>query len=572
MMQLHLNASKRPRPGGVTVNRQKLLVAFSMLAMFFFAILPSVAHAQNANANTNSTLNDQQLRQYQSEFLDPQVEDAVDPQLSSLLRKPQPVPKDKVHNHGATTTDQTVAIAAAVNATADPSVGGSWAYLTSFPSDFNNVHSICSPTGKCLLAAGSGRSGANFKAGTFRSYIYNPLTQTMKLIFTPTDVFCSGHVLLPDGRALVTGGTGGLNPYKGTKTQYAFDFVSETYQRLPDMSVGRWYPSDVTMDNGKTLITSGFDTTGKKTPVVETFDYRTNLTTVLPNQKSLPNYPRTFQTSVPGQIFFAGPAGAGFWTPTTGAFKAVAKPAGAGPNAYASCFFGDVRDQNLMIMGGGWPAVANTSVIQLNAATPAYKPGPTMAAAKGYVSCVNLPDGTLFEANGGSDNLVSAASSETSLLTSLSGQWQPMAPLPAGEHRLYHSSLWVIDDGRVISMTSNPDGGGSRSTSTLVYSPPYLSKGTRPAITSAPTEVSYGGTIPVAATAATGRTITRITVTTAPSATHSTDLNQRYLSLPYTNGSVTLPTQATIMPPGWYRIWAVDDQGVPSVAKWIHIQ
>ena len=99
--------------------------------------------------------------------------------------------------------------------------------------------------------------------------------------------------------------------------------------------------------------------------------------------------------------------------------------------------FGDVRRQNLMIMGGGWPATASSNVIDLDSVTPVYRAGPPLSSAKGYVSCVNLPDGTLFEANGGYDNRAVAASATTGLLTSLSGPWQPMSPLPAGEHRLY---------------------------------------------------------------------------------------------------------------------------------------
>jgi hypothetical protein len=35
---------------------------------------------------------------------------------------------------------------------------------------------------------------------------------------------------------------------------------------------------------------------------------------------------------------------------------------------------------------------------------------------------------------------------------------------------------------------------------------------------------------------------------------------------------MTFPTEPTIMPPGWYRIWAVDNNNVPSVAAWVHIQ
>jgi hypothetical protein len=119
-------------------------------------------------------------------------------------------------------------------------------------------------------------------------------------------------------------------------------------------------------------------------------------------------------------------------------------------------------------------------------------------------------------------------------------------------------------------MTSNPTD-APFSTSLLVYSPPYLNRGERPVITSSPTEVVYGGQYAIGTSAAAGSTVARITVTTGPAATHDTDLNQRYLSLPLLNGSITLPSSPTILPPGWYRIWAIDSSGRPSVAKWIHL-
>jgi hypothetical protein len=451
-------------------------------------------------------------------------------------------------------------------AVADPARTGSWAAEAPFTTvGHNMVHVVCSPTGKCLFVVG--------KQNKFSSYVYDTATRAMRLVPTPVDLFCAGHVLLPDGRALVVGGTLATKPWKGTTTVYAFNFVTETYDTLPEMAVGRWYPSVVTLSDGRQLISSGFDVTGAVTDVVEVFDPKTNTISRLTPTRRLPLYPRTFQTSRPGEIFHAGPVGAGFWNPATGAFRAVARPAGSRVDAFGSCFFGDVRDQKLMIMGGGWPATATTHVIDLDSTSPAYRDGPAMTAAKAYVSCVNLPDGTMFEANGGWDNRVAAASRTTALLTSLAGPWQAMSPLPDGEQRLYHSVLFLQDDGRVVSITSTPTGGvANQSRSHLVWSPPYLSRGTRPSITSYPTEVTYGGIYAIGATAGAGRTVTRITVTTAPSATHSTDLNQRYLSLPLRNGSITFPTRPTLMPPGWYRIWAVDNADVPSVAKWVHIE
>jgi hypothetical protein len=507
----------------------------------------------------------QQIIAQQNLELDSQAND-VDPVTGQDRFTPLPPLAHHGHDRtGTATASDLMTAEMAAAAVADPAQVGSWAAEAPFTGDQNMVHVVCSPTGKCLFVVGKGAK--------FSSYVYNPVTKTKVLVKTPDDLFCAGHVLLPDGRALVTGGTLGSSPWKGTKTQYAFNFVTESYEKLPDMSVGRWYPSVVTMSDGRQLITSGYDVTGAKTSVVEVFDPATNLTSRLTPTRNLPLYPRTFQTSKPQEIFYAGPTGPGFWNPFTGAFKAVSKPVGAKGTGFGSCFFGDVRDQNLMIMGGGWPATASTNVIDLDSTAPAYRPGPPMTAAKGYVSCVNLPDGTVFEANGGADNTVAAASQTTALLTSLSGPWQAMSPLPAGEHRLYHSLLFLQDDGRVVSVTSNPTGGVTKQSRThLVYSPPYLSKGTRPTITSNPAEVTYGGTYAVGTTAGAGRTVTRITVTTAPSATHSTDLNQRYLSLPVVNGSITFPSQPTIMPPRWYRIWAVDDINVPSVAKWVHLQ
>ena len=538
------------------MNRKTAVTATLLVWLATVVLIPGASAAPS---------NDAQVIARQNSELDSQAND-VDPVTGQSRFTPLPAPMHHGHDRtGAPTSSDLMTTEMAAAAVTGPTQVGSWASGTPFTGDQNMVHVVCSPTGKCLFVVGKGKK--------FSSYVYYPATGTKVLVKTPDDLFCAGHVLLPDGRALVIGGTLGTSPWRGSKTVYAFNFVTETYDKLADMAVGRWYPSVVTMSDGRQLITSGYDVTGAITSVVEVFDPKTNVTTRLTPTRKFPLYPRTFQTSVPGEIFYAGPTGPGFWNPATGAFRSVGNAVGNKGTGFGSCFFGDVRDQNLMVMGGGWPATATTNVIDLDSTAPAYKPGPPLSAAKGYVSCVNLPDVTMFQANGGSDNKIAAASQTTGLLTSLAGPWQAMSPLPTGEHRLYHSLLFLQDDGRVVSVTSNPNGGvTAQSKSFLVYSPPYLSKGTRPTITSTPTEVRYGGTYAVGTSAATGRAVTRITVTTAPSATHSTDLNQRYLSLPLTGGGITFPTQPTIMPPGWYRIWAVDNANVPSVAKWVHIQ
>ena len=71
-----------------------------------------------------------------------------------------------------------------------------------------------------------------------------------------------------------------------------------------------------------------------------------------------------------------------------------------------------------------------------------------------------------------------------------------MNPLPAGEHRLYHSMAFLADDGSVISLSSNPKG-QARSDTVLRFEPPYLFKGPRPTLSGVPGKITYGQTYPI---------------------------------------------------------------------------
>src|SRR5262249_57578225 len=72
---------------------------------------------------------------------------------------------------------------------------------------------------------------------------------------------------------------------------------------------------------------------------------------------------------------------------------------------------------------------------------------------------------------------------------------QDLASVP--EPRLYHSTSLVLPDGRVVV------GGGGSLPGTIdhrnleYFSPPYLFKGPRPTISSAPDQVDYGQTLTI---------------------------------------------------------------------------
>jgi hypothetical protein len=85
---------------------------------------------------------------------------------------------------------------------------GLWTELN-IPANYrvNGIHSTLLYNGDVLIMAGSGNNQSYFNAGTFKTLLLNPVTMQMKMIPTPWDLFCAGHIELPDGNILIAGGT-----------------------------------------------------------------------------------------------------------------------------------------------------------------------------------------------------------------------------------------------------------------------------------------------------------------------------------------------------------------------------
>ena len=138
--------------------------------------------------------------------------------------------------------------------------------------------------------------------------------------------------------------------------------------------------------------------------------------------------------------------------------------------------------------------------------------------------------------------------------------------------RLYHSSAILLPHGRVATFGGNPK--NSFEMRIEIYTPEYLRKDTpRPRITSGPTEMSYGGNFSLATTQA--APLTSAVLVRPAAVTHSSDSNQRLVDLGLSSTAsgddVTVPGNPNLTPPGWYMLFVNDANGVPSVAKWVHV-
>jgi hypothetical protein len=468
--------------------------------------------------------------------------------------------------------------------------GGRWTKLPSLPPGSNAYHMIMGPKGKILLLAGSGNSSQVFEAGTFKAFVWEPNSGRLdQLKNLPDDMFCAGHMLMSNGDAIAAGGTDGYKtdtkPWKGLKALYTFDFDDEKFIKQKNMYDGRWYPSVVNTRGGYALIVGGFDAGGKNSATSEVYVPWDGTYDPRPGNREFPLYPHIFLTA-DAKYFFTGEGWTkpaedaegsqgyfhpGFWEPFKGnKFKKVndlTKPTQRGFGT--ACWLGSIRRQKIMVMGGGWPATSTTNVIDLDSSSsPKYKKGPSLRAAKAYVSCVNLPDGSVLELGGGSANKIANASQTVSLLKSATAtSWTAMNPLPAGEHRLYHSMAYLADDGSVISLSSNPKG-QARSDTVLRFEPPYMFKADRPTLSEVPDEITYGQTYSINASS----NVTRVVMMSAPSPTHGFDANQRQIPLQYADGKITINATSSLAPRGYYRLFAINADGAISTAKWTKLK
>jgi hypothetical protein len=136
----------------------------------------------------------------------------------------------------------------------------------------------------------------------------------------------------------------------------------------------------------------------------------------------------------------------------------------------------------------------------------------------------------------------------------------------------------------VVAAGGNPEGGRSvrfeppdpeEEMRLEIFSPPYLFRGARPVIDEVAVEWHRGDVIAVVCPQA-GR-IRWVSLIRNGVTTHSFDGGQRLVDLEIRSQGagkiqVVATAKATIAPPGWYMLFVVDTDGVPSVAKWIKLR
>jgi Domain of unknown function (DUF1929)/Glyoxal oxidase N-terminus len=434
------------------------------------------------------------------------------------------------------------------------------------------IHAALLRTGEVLLYEYDQNDGVGSKATLFDPVMRS--TTRVNIPF-PRNVVCSGLSILPGGRVLATGGEPysavGVDAFRGIPDSTIFNPSTKTWSNTGRMAFARWYPSNVQLPDGRTLVLGGRNAAGTGTIVqLEIFDPATGVWTRLPRaaDKQTGLYPRT--ALLPnGKVLMVRQSGvASSFDPMTNVWKHVdVLNEGSRLNGSVVLLPGLHK---FMYAGGenkSGVATDTAEVIDMRSATPHWTYTGSMSFPRINPNLVLLADGTVLAVGGGTTMGPSGAVKEAELYDPVSGSWTTMARQTAT--RTYHSTALLLPDGRVLS--AGATSGLPEQTTVDIYSPPYLFRGSRPTISSAPTVVRYSQVFNIATVNASE--ISSIALIRSGAVTHSVNFDQRYVDLDFTIGrgvvTATAPASANQAPPGHYMLVIVDSQGVPSVARFM---
>ena len=458
--------------------------------------------------------------------------------------------------------------------TATIAAQGAWAAPITWP--VIAIHAALLPNGHVLTWGRSDREPSIWTppATTGASGSFVSANET-------SDLFCGGQTFLPDGRILVAGGHSGTNSL-GIRNSATFNYTTNTFTAGPLMQNGRWYPTNTTLANGEVVTMSGGDTVQQRNLIPEVYQANGTWRVLSTASLYLPYYPMNFVTPT-GTVFAAGPAKTTYFLDPTGTGHWTAGPSSAfGSRDYGSAVMYETG--KIFMVGGGDPPTATAEVIDLNGGSGAWRSVASMAVARRQSNATILADGKVLVTGGTNASGFNSPPSNSAVLAAelwdpSTEHWTTLARMT--HYRVYHSTALLLPDGRVLSVGSGaPAAAGLTDDYTAeVFSPPYLFKGdgtpaARPTITAAPTSVAYNQTFTVQTPSPTS--LRKVMWISLGAVTHSYNENQHAMRLNFTTYGtsairVTAPSRAALAPPGYYLLFILDGNGVPSVAKIVRI-
>ena len=245
---------------------------------------------------------------------------------------------------------------------------------------------------------------------------------------------------------------------------------------------------------------------------------------------------------------------------------------------------------------GSGTILSSAEICQAQIASPSWQALPSLNQQRWLLNTVLLPDTSILAIGGESVSQVLSQITTPSYTPEIyrGGAWQSQTPgtLP----RDYHSCAVLLPNARVLTC-----GGENRkgfwpnpfpNSDYQVYEPLYGAPGTVPvppviqgqAAVGSAWSWAFGATYSFDVTSVgLSRMVERVCLVRPASLTHHAELNQRCVELEFEavdaagNGDPTVyanvpAMSAGLLPRGYYMLFVVTDDGIPSAAAWVNVQ
>jgi FtsP/CotA-like multicopper oxidase with cupredoxin domain len=475
---------------------------------------------------------------------------------------------------------------------------GRWEELPGLPG-ITFMHAVLLPNTSRILFWGYGPQADQARLWDQATGAYTAPVNQPAARHPDQNIWSGAHAHLADaaGTILVHGG---MRTFVGPpitadteRRSFAFDPVARTFTATGDMNVGRFYPTTITLADGRPIAMCGADNyTDPTVPAasLETFTPAAgggSWSTPKPVPFDYYYYPWAFLLPL-GDVFIAGPQKpARRFDPA--ASPITDNPALQYPQVYPQrgvnmegtavllpleppgyrprvLICGGTGNTRLTWNAGESGAMKTAEWIDLSAAAPAWQSLPDMNVERGKLNSVLLPDGRVAVL-GGWANPPDGGPIEI---------FDPEDPTAGWElgpnmkyNRGYHSSAILMPDGSVV-VGGDPNGA---TTPNERYLPSYFFK-PRPQITVAPAAIGYGQSFSVQTPSPNG--IARVVLMRPGAVTHAFNMNQRSVGCAITGASgtavtATAPPDGNVSPPGHHLLFLIDHDRTPSEGVWIRL-
>jgi len=473
-----------------------------------------------------------------------------------------------------------------------PAEIGSWGPVLDWPHVAVSMSVL--PNGEVLTYSGSERRTWPRTEQTYSS-IWNPDTGAFQEnLHQGHNMFCAAMSMTADGKVLVNGGRNqGNSPWTTL-----FDYTNNEWQTVENMaSGGRWYPTTLATGDGSVLTALGSSTNTRNPDiwdpdtgwrVLNGIDFlgmrqRNNelgrenafpLLSVAPNG-NIYHYWDTVENQM------ISPQGNGQSRPAEPTTDGINHAGGVQLMYDIGKLISTGRNDGSW-GGNAGGASKSAFTIDLNGSVPDIRTVSNMQHSRKFHQLVPMPTGEVLVVGGnttGAKFRDSGSVMEPEVWNPDTNEWRGMANMAVP--RDYHSTAMLLTDGRVLTAgggyaVNNPNSAGTHQDA-QIFSPPYLfaADGTpaaRPAISTTQASVDAGETVSLTTTG----DIAYFSLIRMSATTHAVNTDARFYKPDYTatgtnQYAVTINSNPNVSIPGYWMLFAIDNNGVPSEAQVIRI-